>query len=89
MFPTLGGSFLEVFGENERGKLQDKVRRYDVCEPPVHIESWIEHDTGSGVRTSLSFRSKNRVYLGISPKLSAGMLCILHGIANIFLTFIS
>ena len=87
MFTTLADSFPDVLGENERRRFHEDLRRNDLQEPPVHIESCFEHDTDSGVRTSLKVSADKYwhiVKIGYNSecpflaKLSAAMLCMPH-----------
>ena len=91
MFTTLADSFPDMLGENERRRLHEELRRYDVWKPSVHIEYSFEHDTDSGVKTSLKVSADqycnkvSEVKIGCTfefrflVKLSPAMPCIRHG----------
>ena len=53
MFTILADSFPSVLDDNERVTLHEELRRYDVWEPPAHIEAAFEQDNDSGIMISI------------------------------------
>ena len=53
MFTILADSFPSVLDYHERGTLHEELRRYDVWDPPAHIEAAFEQDNDSGIMISI------------------------------------
>ena len=53
MFTILADSFPSVLDDHERGTLHEELRRYDVWDPPAHIEAAFEQDNDSGIMISI------------------------------------
>ena len=53
MFTILSDTFPSVLDDLERGTLYEELRRYDVWDPPAHIEAAFEHDNDSGIMISI------------------------------------
>ena len=53
MFTILADSFPSVLDDHERVTLHEELRRYDVWEPPAHIEAAFEQDNDSGIMISI------------------------------------
>ena len=87
MFTILADTFHSVLDDHERGTLYVELRRYDVWDPPAHIEAAFEHDNDSGITISIII-SADQVKTGdelgflVLAKLSTAMLCIPHGNAD-------
>ena len=94
MFTILADSFPSVLDDHERGTLYEELRRYDVWDPPAHIEAAFEHDNDSGVMISIRIsadqywqkvshvKTGDELGFRVLAKLSTAMLCIPHGNAD-------
>ena len=94
MFTILADTFPSVLDDHERGTLYEELRRYDVWDPPAHIEAAFEHDNDSGTMISIRIsadqywqkvshvKTGDELGFRVLAKLSTAMLCIPHGNAD-------
>ena len=94
MFTILADTFPSVLDDHERGTLYEELRRYDVWDPPAHIETSFEHDNDSGIMISIRIsadqywqkvshvKTGDELGFRVLAKLSTAMLCIPHGNAD-------
>ena len=94
IFTILADTFPSVLDDHERGTLYEELRRYDVWDPPAHIEAAIEHGNDSGIMISIRIsadqywqkvshvKTGDELGFRVLAKLSTAMLCIPNGNAD-------